>query len=81
MTAGEEKIYEAIMELREEVAVYKTQQENLEKVVSEHDGHIETSKADRNKFLGIAMVGGAMGGLGFFAWIGSLIVHYLTTKS
>ena len=80
MTDGELKIYEAVMKLREEVATYKTTQDGLKETVKEHDGHIETMQADRNKALGITWAGGILGGLGFFTWLGQVIFNAFVHK-
>lgn len=80
MTDGEQKIYEAVMDLREDMATHKANLINLEEKVDIHDGHIETMKADRNKALGLTWAGGILGGLGFFAWLGQVIFNLFTHK-
>ena len=71
-----DKIYDFIMKHDTEIALIKAHQASqataIEDVTKVTDGFV----ADRNKLMGAAWLGGAMGGVGFIGGIGALIVNY-----
>jgi hypothetical protein len=68
MTDGEEKIYQEIMKLRTEMATANANFTALKTIVEDHDTHIETAKADRNKIIGISWIGGGIAAIGGFIY-------------
>lgn len=76
MSPEQQKIYDLLMEIKQDQAVFIEKHNTLSVKVGLHNDHIETMKADRNKFLGVAWVGGLLGGLGFFGALGALIMSW-----
>ncbi len=68
MTPAEQKIYDAIIGIAKEQAVFKSELNTLKGVVDGHNGHIETLKSDRNKVIGVSWFGGLIMGFGGLVW-------------
>lgn len=71
-----DKIYDFIMKHDTEIALIKAHQASqgiaIEDVTKVTDGFV----ADRNKLMGAAWLGGALGGFGFLGGIGAFIINY-----
>ena len=70
-----DKIYDFVMAHETEIALIKAHQASqstvLEDVTRVTDGFV----ADRNKLMGAAWLGGALGGFGFLGGIGAFIIN------
>jgi hypothetical protein len=60
MTPSEQKIYDAIVEIKIQQGVFIEKHHTLKTLVDSHGNHIETMKADRNKIIGISWLGGGL---------------------